>query len=366
MQAGSIVHRTPARGFPLTRSERPEDGVAVQTDTFLIAEDPVSQATVARVKQLAASDVPILITGETGTGKELLARYAHSISARRHRPFLPLDASALSEPAGEGEQTVADTSLFAPRFPPAWLRWADGGTLFVDEIGDLSIAMQGRLLRLLERRSVSAGGVERGDAADVRLIAASRTDLPSAVRAGRFRGDLLYRVGLAVVELPPLRARSGDILPLARHFLRHHGEQLGRPGVALSPAAEMTLRARPWPGNVREVENAIQHALLASGRSVLEAEDVWPTLLTEDPREVSASLLRQTFLDLLHRRSPELHQSANEILLRTAFEFCDRNQVQTARALGISRNVLRAALAGIGLAPKRRRPTKIVADAEQG
>jgi sigma-54-specific transcriptional regulator len=316
----------------------------------LVFEDPRSRATLDRIRQIAPSDATVLLVGETGTGKEIVARHLHALGHRAGKPFVAVNCGAFPETLVESELFGHERGAFtgAISAKPGWFEAADGGTLFLDEIGDLPAAVQVKLLRVLQEREVVRLGSRQPLPIDVRLVAATNVDLDRAVAAGRFREDLYYRLGVAVLSLLPLRERPGDILPLAEYFLRLHGQRLGGGLAALSPEAEQRLLGHSWPGNIRELENVIHSALLVASGPRIGPENLplrdpvrpLPPPSSPDPFEA----LRQALAALYEQNLPELHRRIEETVMRTAFRFCHRNQLQTARLLGISRNVVRARL----------------------
>jgi aliphatic sulfonates family ABC transporter substrate-binding protein len=245
---------------------------------------------------------------------------------------------------------------------PGWLEAADGGTLFLDEIGDLPPPIQVKLLRVLQEREVVRLGARRPIAFDVRVVAATNVDLAEAVAAGRFREDLFYRLNVATLAVRPLRERPGDIVPLAEHFLAQYAERLGAGAVALTPAAASALVEHDWPGNIRELENVIHHAVvICHAHRITPADLRFPTR----PRRAtapaagaapSADLLAAALESLFEQNLPNLHEHVEAALVRAAYRFCDRNQVQTARLLGVSRNIVRARLIQFGELSESPRP----------
>src|SRR5438477_11807440 len=195
----------------------------------LVFEDPLSRALLDRLQRIAPSDATALIIGETGTGKEIVARHLHSLSTRRGRAFVAVNCAALAPTLIESELFGHEKGAFtgALNAKPGWFETADGGTLFLDEIGDLPIPMQVKLLRVLQEQEVVRVGGRTPIPIDVRLVAATNIDLADAIRAGRFREDLYYRLKVAVLELPPLRDRPGDVQPLAEYFLDVYRHRLG-------------------------------------------------------------------------------------------------------------------------------------------
>jgi transcriptional regulator with GAF, ATPase, and Fis domain len=237
------------------------------------------QKVYALLERLTQADVPVLIHGETGTGKELVARALHEHGRRRGKRFVAVNCAAvpanLLESELFGHQRGAFTGAIADR--PGQFVVADGGTLFLDEIGDMPLEMQSKLLRVLQEGEVRAVGSNRVQKVDVRMVAASHKDLTNLVREGRFRQDLFYRLNVVAIELPPLRDRGPDLPLLVRAFLERLARQQGRPTPELSERALAALVAHRWPGNVRELENELSRAL-ALGGARLDLEDLSPTL----------------------------------------------------------------------------------------
>ncbi|WP_441293188.1 sigma-54 interaction domain-containing protein [Sorangium sp. KYC3313] len=335
----------------------------------LVFQDPRSQAILERIGQLSPSDVTLLVTGETGTGKEIVARHIHALSHRRGRPFVAVNCGAWSESLVESELFGHEKGAFtgATTSKAGWFEAADGGTLFLDEIGDLSLPLQVKLLRVLQEREVVRLGSRQPIPIDVRLIAATNVNLEEAVIARKFREDLFYRLNVATLALPPLRERPGDILPLARYFLDLYAHRLGSGPAVLTAEATARLLGHPWPGNIREIENAMHHALLVcKGQEVTPADLRLTALLPKAGASVpppeqgatdavsqvrptpQATALEGALLALFEQNLPNLHEQIEETIIRTAYRYCDRNQLQTARLLGISRNIVRARLAQFG------------------
>jgi DNA-binding NtrC family response regulator len=259
-------------------------------------------------------------------------------------------AESLVESELFGHEKGAFTGAFMAK--TGWFEAADGGTLFLDEIGDLPLSIQVKLLRVLQEREVVRLGSHKSIPIDVRVVAATNVRLQAAVAAGHFREDLFYRLHVAQLALPALRERPGDILPLARHFIREYHQRLGYGPVRLDASAERKLQDYAWPGNIRELENVIHHGLLICRRAVLAADDLQLASLQikpqlpepEDDASSPQQALEKALRALFNESGEGLFDRIEESVTRTAFEFCHRNQVQTARLLGISRNVLRAHL----------------------
>ncbi|CAM2189141.1 Sigma54-dependent transcriptional regulator SfnR [Paraburkholderia sacchari] len=314
--------------------------------------DPRSLDLLERIQLVAPSDANILIIGETGTGKELVARHVHSLSERRDKPFVAVNCGAFSETLVESELFGHEKGAFTGAFnaKPGWFEAANGGTLFLDEIGDLPLSMQVKLLRVLQEREVVRLGSRSGIPIDVRVVAATNVHLRHAVAAGHFRSDLFYRLNVVQLAIPTLRERPGDILPLARYFIGDYRSRLGYGPGAISPRAEQKLLAYSWPGNIRELENVIHHALLVSRHDALQDCDLH--LFSSGiaaPAGASAPsgphhALESVLLELFNGEHENLFEQIEDMVMRTAFEYSHRNQIQAAKLLGISRNVLRARL----------------------
>jgi sigma-54 dependent transcriptional regulator len=261
-----------------------------------------------------------------------------------------------------GHERGAFTGAFGAR--EGWFEAAQGGTLFLDEIGELPLHLQVKLLRVLQEQQVVRIGSRQPIEIDVRILASTNIDLENAVAAGRFREDLYFRLNVATLRVAPLRERRGDLLPLALFFLREYSQRLGT-NVGLSPEAEAhLLNGYTWPGNIRELENVIHHALIVcDGEAIrqcdlnltnLRAVSQSVTAATKDTKSSGEEQLRTALLTLFVEESPDLHTLIEETVIRTAYNFCHRNQVQTAKLLGISRNIVRARLAHCGEIPGAR------------
>ncbi|KVV37566.1 Fis family transcriptional regulator [Burkholderia territorii] len=318
--------------------------------------DPRSLALLERVRRVAPSDANVLIVGETGTGKELIARHVHDASHRGGGPFVAVNCGALSDTLVDSELFGHEKGAFTGALgtKPGWFEAANGGTLFLDEIGDLPPPMQVKLLRVLQEREVVRLGSRTGIPIDVRVVAATNVDLQQAVVDGRFRGDLYYRLNVVRLDVPPLRERPRDILPLARHFFDEYRNRLGHGPRSIDPRAARLLEAHSWPGNIRELENVIHHALLVSRHEALQDTDLnlsascapaaGPGARESASRVPGQEALELALCALFDEPHENLFERIENTVMRVAFDFSHRNQVQAARLLGISRNVLRARL----------------------
>ena len=321
--------------------------------TALVFEDPVSQRLLKQIERIAPSDATVLIIGEAGTGKELVARHIHELSNRSANTFGALNCAALNENLIESELFGHEKGAFTAALTDklGWFEAANKGSLFLDEVGDLPMTLQVKLLRVLQEKEVVKVGSRQPMPIDVRIIAATNVNLEEAVAASHFRADLYYRFNVAKIELSPLRDRPRDILPLTQHFLKIYSERLGFNEVKLSPAAEITLLNYDWPGNIRELENAVHRALLICPTNYLRPEDfkLSGARTFQNTPSVSTNSLENTLLKLFEQTPPKLYEIIEESIIRSAFDFCDKNQVQTAKLLDISRNVLRHKLAAYGM-----------------
>ena len=270
---------------------------------------------------------------------------------------MAVNCGAFSETLIESELFGHERGAFtgAHNAREGWFEAANGGTLFLDEVGDLPQSLQVKLLRVLQEREVVRLGARRAVSLDVRLIAATNVDLRAAVEAGTFREDLYYRLGVVTLPLLPLRERPADILPLARHFLGVYGEKSGSPAIELSPDAEDLVFHYAWPGNIRELENVIQRASLVAPGKLIEPEH----LGLPNHRQVEGQAptrggegfdhIRATLAKLIGGGEPQLLDRLIDLAVREAYAASNENQVRTAQALGVTRNVIRTYLKNAGL-----------------
>lgn len=262
----------------------------------VVAEDRLTRDTLLLAARVARSDATVLLTGESGTGKEVFARYIHEQSGRSGGPFVAINCAAIPDNLLEATLFGYEKGAFtgAQTAQAGKFEQANGGTLLLDEISEMPLSLQAKLLRVLQEREVERVGGKRPVALDIRVLATSNRDMAEEVKLGGFREDLYYRLNVFPLEIPALRQRPGDIVPLARHFIAVHGGRLGRTA-RLAPAAAAKLAAHAWPGNVRELENVIQRALILAPEEVIEAEHLLfaagtaiPVSLAERPQALSS------------------------------------------------------------------------------
>ncbi len=335
----------------------------VREFSALIGHHPRMQDVYKTIGRIAATDVTVLLRGESGTGKELVARAIHHYSRRSGRPFVAISCAAIPGPLLESEMFGHERGAFtdARERKLGKFELAHGGTLYLDEIGDMPVELQSKLLRALQERSIERVGGHEPIAVDVRVLAATNRDLEALMKEGRFREDLYYRLNVVTVNLPPLRERRRDIPLLVEHFLAKYAGELGERGVA--PDALDRLVGYEWPGNVRELENVIQRAMvMATGGVIL------PEHLPIGPVSAAASVaVDATLEEIIERKLMEcvrgLRQrgSANlydlmialveKPLLRAVLRETGGNQLRAAQILGINRNTLRKKLTEHGIDP---------------
>ena len=340
-------------------------GEALSLDAIIGHSQWVEQ-TRAVIRAVAAFPSSVLITGDSGTGKELIARAIHDLSPRSERRFIPVDCASITGPLFASHMFGHLKGAFtgATYNAVGCFREAEGGTIFLDEIGELDLELQAKLLRVLQERVVTPVGSHEGMPVDVRILAASNRDLRQEVAAGRFREDLYFRLNVVSIQTRPLRERAEDIEVLADHFLRRFAVENGMPLKRLSDAARVQLHAYPWPGNIRELENAIVRAVLFSPGELIDAA-VLPHVTASVPDATLPMGVAESANGsaILHTAKDGRWLTAAEVecqhILRT-LEHTGYNQSAAARLLGIDRHQLRRRMFEYGLAApghaKRGRP----------
>jgi len=308
----------------------------------IVGESAAMREVFETLERVAATDASVLITGESGTGKELAAREIHFKSPRRDKPFVKVACGALSESLLESELFGHEKGAFTGSVKSRKGRFelAHGGTIFLDEIGDISATVQVKLLRVLQEREFERVGGEKTLSVDVRLVSATNKDLKTEVREGRFREDLFFRLHVVPLNMPPLRERQGDIPLLARHLAAKVCRRMNRPPMPIAPEALETLASYAWPGNVRELENVIERAIVLCRGESLGAGDLPP--------------LAESGLDLRLPAGGNLDLTATledieRRIIGQAFRRNGGNKTQTARCLGINTSTLYYKLEKYGL-----------------
>jgi aliphatic sulfonates family ABC transporter substrate-binding protein len=326
----------------------------------MIIADPATSALQRSLDRLASTDMTVLVLGETGTGKELVARYLHANSARRDGPFIAVNCGALTSGLGDAELFGHEKGAFtgAIKDQTGWFEAAEGGTILLDEIGDLPLNLQVKLLRVLQEREVIPVGSRRAVPVNARVLAATNVDLRAAVQEKLFREDLFYRLNVACVPVPPLRQRRAEIAPLARHFADICQQASHAAPLQLGRGVIEALEQHTWPGNIRELENVIRYAAHIAEGSTIRVEDLAlgpvcdPSAARSDTLDDRIGIIvSQAILagegDILDRTISST--------VRSAFEMSGSNQVHTAAMLGTTRNSVRTQLARLGIIEPRRR-----------
>lgn len=317
----------------------------VQADVFqdepLVGISPLFKAAVVQLERMAAAaDIPVLVVGESGSGKEHFARALHRRSSRRHGPWITMDCAASRT---EDFELILFGREAAGGEPGrrGLIDLAEGGTLLLDEVGDLAPQLQPKLLRVLETQSYRRIGSVRDQLANVRFVAVTHRDLSQQVRAGHFRADLMFRLDVARLEVPPLRARAQDVAPLVDHFMEGLGRRLRRTPPPVTPALLRRLEAYAWPGNVRELRNLVERLLIVSDGTPVDPSALPSEFArgNESPAPVEEALTLQQ-IELRH--------------IRRVLDHCQGNKTRAAEVLGISRLTLRQRLRDAGLADEDR------------
>ncbi len=307
----------------------------------MVGDSPAIRAVYQFIGKVAPSDSTVLIDGESGTGKELVARAIHRNSRRAGRPFVAINCAAITETLLESEMFGHEKGSFtgAVAQKRGKLEAADGGTVFLDEIGEMSPGLQAKLLRVLQEHEFERVGGNRTIPVDLRVIAATNRDLAEEARKGTFRQDLYYRLNVVKLTVPPLRDRSRDILPLAQYFIQKFARRAARKVVGMSPDARDLLLRYSWPGNVRELENAIERAIVMGSTEFILPDDLPETLFEDgEPRpERPQALFHET-----------VNEAKKQVILR-AFDQAAGNYTEAARVLGLHPNYLHRLIRNLNL-----------------
>ncbi|HYV28923.1 MAG TPA: sigma-54 dependent transcriptional regulator [Candidatus Eisenbacteria bacterium] len=328
----------------------------------LVGQSPAMQAIYKEIGRVASRPVNVLIRGETGTGKELIARALYQHSDRANAPFVAINCAAIPETLLEselfGHERGAFTGADARRI--GRFEQADRGTIFLDEIGDMTFGTQVKLMRILQEKCLQRLGGKESISVDVRVVAATHRDLELAIREKQFREDLFYRLSVVVIRLPPLRTRREDVPHLVHYFLQKYGPEMGNEKPSIHPDATEFLQAQSWPGNVRELENVVRKALLLAQNYTINLEHIRTALskttgLSFSPARAFGDYVDEQLAAARRGEIADAHQRALETAERELFvraiEQAHGNQAKGARWLGISRNTMKAKLVQFGLHP---------------
>jgi len=319
----------------------------------MVGESPALLEALTVIERVSQTDCTVLITGESGTGKDLMARALHSASERHCGNFVPLNCGAIPEALLESELFGHTRGAFTGAVSARVGRFAmaDGGTLFLDEVGEMSVHLQGKLLRVLQEKEFSPVGDSKTYKCDVRIVAATNRVLEEMVEAGEFRADLYWRLNVVPIEMPPLRNRRCDVANLADHFIAIHNARHKRELVGISAAAMEMMEGYEWPGNIRQLENLVQRVVVVKGEGSLEPEDLPPKVLEKSGARSgrqAPSVLPDDGLDL----RDEVEQFENSLILQ-ALERTSWNKNRAAGLLKLNRTTLVEKLKKKGLSNRR-------------
>jgi two-component system, NtrC family, nitrogen regulation response regulator NtrX len=314
-------------------------------EEILIGESDVMKKLEQQIRSAAPTASRVLITGENGSGKEIVARSLHRLSLRADQPFVDVNCAAIPEELIEselfGHRKGAFTGAIDDR--KGKFELADGGTLFLDEIGDMSLKTQAKVLRVLQEQTFQRVGGQQTIKVDVRVIAATNKDLETEIATERFRSDLFYRLAVIPIDVPPLRARGNDVVLLAEFFLRRFAAETGQPKKQLSAAAAAKLKGYPWPGNVRELRNVIERLAILVPHDRVEAEDVQLGTRAAAPAEIAANLTLR-----------EAREEFERQYILSRLQECGGNVSRTAETLGVERSNLYRKMDAYGIRAERR------------
>jgi two-component system nitrogen regulation response regulator GlnG len=368
---GKALELRRIQSTPMVLGDR--DGPAARESDQMVGRCPAMQEVYKAVGRIAPQDVTVLLLGESGTGKELVARAIFQHSKRAERPFVAINCAAIPDSLLESELFGHEKGAFtgADRQRIGKFEQAHGGTIFLDEIGDMTPATQAKVLRLLQNQSFERIGGNETVRADVRVVAATNQNLPALAVAGKFRQDLFYRLNSFTITLPPLRERTGDVGLLVRYFLEVANRKLEKNVRGIEPMALAALETYQWPGNVRELENAIRYAVVQAVGEVLTL-DCLPAVVrggpVSQPPGAAGLDIRALVTDLLRAGNTDIYRqitlAVDRVVLSAVLDHAHGNQKQASDLLGISRTTLRAKLQALGLGvEKHLRPSESTAPA---
>lgn len=331
-------------------NQRLRSEIEVELEHNLVGESPAIQQVFHFISRVAPTESTVLITGESGTGKELVARALHQNSKRAAKPFVAINCAALTDTLLESEFFGHEKGSFTGAISQkkGKLEVADGGTIFLDEIGELAPALQAKLLRVLQERCFERVGGTRSIQVNLRVIAATNRNLAAAIKEGAFRLDLFYRLNVVSVAMPPLRERRKDIPLLAKYFAVRVGKHLNRPVTGISPQARVALQNYDWPGNIRELENAIERAVVLGSTDLIRLEDL-PDTVAEAALEGGGSSGSAG-----GKYHVAIHETRKQTIL-TAMEQAQGSVTEAARLLGVHPNYLHRLIHNLNLRPGLKR-----------
>jgi two-component system nitrogen regulation response regulator GlnG len=360
-----LLRRVVGQALDIARSMRQpaagvETGMDPDAEGSIVGSSPAMGEVYKAIGRVADQAFPVLITGETGTGKEVVARAIQQHSARAKAPFLALNCAAIPENLLESELFGHEKGAFtgADRRRIGKFEQCNGGTIFLDEIGDMPLGLQAKLLRLLQDQTFERVGGNETIRTDVRLIAATHRDLKAWSAEGKFRADVYYRLGVFTIHLPPLRDRGDDLALLVQHYLRRFNRELGRDVREVAPEAMKRLRSYSWPGNIRELESVLKQALLQSSgpallpaflREPLASPSQSPSVTSVEEPDLKTFVIRQRLGAGERDLYADVHRQLDRLLLPHVLEHTLGSQHQAALVLGIARQTLRVKLRELGL-----------------
>ena len=317
-------------------------------DDRVIADDPVTRNLFALAMRVAQTDTTVLLTGESGVGKEVVAKYIHNHSARRSGPFVAINCAAIPDSLLEATLFGYEKGAFtgAQQAQAGKFEQAQNGTLLLDEVTEMPLGLQAKLLRVLQEREVERVGGKKPVALDIRIVATSNRDIAEAVVKGVFREDVYYRLNVFPLLIPALRQRRDDIVPLARHFLAEHGGRSGRTGLRLAPSAELALRQHSWPGNARELENVMQRAVIFAVGDIVGVDELHLSATSPLARELTPGAVVENAVPASSDSQPDWQKTENmrdlerEHILETLASVGGSRKL-TGERLGMSERTLR-------------------------
>lgn len=354
------VNKALEHGALILKESSPARHLSEQIESVnIIGQSPAMNKVYIRIDQVAPTDSTVLITGESGTGKELVAKAIHQLSPRRNNPFIAIDCTTLVENLLESELFghVKGSFTGAVQTKTGLFKVADGGTLFLDEVSNITPAIQAKLLRVLQERVITPIGGTDTIPIDIRLIAATNRDLKELVAEGAFREDLVYRLNIVPIKLPPLCDREGDLPLLVSHFLKKHAEEIGKDIQGMAPGAMSILKSYPFPGNVRELENLIERAVVLAKDRLIQAQDLEikaPTDLKPEDANDRVPESAEELKWMKKRLREDAVKPLEQAFVIAALERNNWNVTRAAEEVGMLRPNFQSLLKKLGISLKHR------------